>query len=210
MLKPVATTFAVVLFFAVLPRSSGASEWRAASGFRSAELPVPATGKTGFTRLPPSLTGITFTNYLSDIKAAENQIRLSGSGVALGDVDGDGLCDIYFCQMEGPNALYRNLGNWRFEDVTASAGVACEGQYSTGAALVDVDGDGALDLLVNALGGGTRLFLNDGKGHFHVDGAGGHRRRWSARPLCRQLSHDDGAQHRPGHVEYQRKKGAQA
>src|SRR2546430_17613016 len=96
--KLVATTFVAVFAFSVLPRSSGAAEWQSASGFRSTELPVPAAGKKGFTRLPPSLTGITFTNYLSAFKAAENQIRLSGSGVALGDVNGVGLCAIFLGQ----------------------------------------------------------------------------------------------------------------
>jgi len=112
------------------------------------------------------MTGIDFTNHLSDTNAALNQIRLNGSGVAAGDVDGDGLVDLYFCGLEGRNALYRNLGQLKFEDVTERAGVACSNQYSTGAVLADVDGDGDLDLLVNAIGGGTRLFLNDGKGRF--------------------------------------------
>lgn len=116
--------------------------------------------------MPPSETGVHFTNVLTDAHAAENQIRLNGSGVALGDVDGDGLCDIYLCGLDNHNVLYHNLGNWRFEDVTDQAGVACTGQFSTGAALVDVDGDGHLDLLVNGVGTGTRLFINDGKGHF--------------------------------------------
>ena len=145
---------------------ASALDWQVAPGCRWAALPVPKDGKTGFTLLAPEATGIRFTNVLSDAKAAENQIRLNGSGVALGDVDGDGLCDIYFCRLEGPNVLYRNLGNWKFEDITEQAGVACPGQYSTGAVFADVNGDGFLDLLVNALGGGTRLFLNDGKGHF--------------------------------------------
>src|SRR5439155_11884710 len=61
---------------------------------------------------------------------------------------------------------FRNLGDWKFEDITAGAGVACEGQASTGAVFADVDGDGDLDLLVNSVGGGTRCFLNDGKGRF--------------------------------------------
>ncbi|PYM13812.1 MAG: hypothetical protein DME18_08140, partial [Verrucomicrobia bacterium] len=94
---------------------------------------------------------------------------------------------------EGPNALYRNVGNWRFEDVTASAGVACEGQYSTGATLVDVDGDGALDLLVNALGGGTRLFLNDGKGHFQEAGDAGLIRKFGSMSMALTDIDGDGA-----------------
>ena len=96
----------------------------------------------------------------------ENQIRFGGSGVAAGDVDGDGLCDLFFCSLEGRSHLFRNLGNWRFEEITDIAGVSCQGLFTSGAAFADVDGDGTLDLLVNAYGSGTRLFLNDGKGHF--------------------------------------------
>ena len=67
-----------------------APAWQAGPGFRSAQLAVPASGKSGFTQLPPTETGITFTNHLANASVAENQIRLIGSGVALGDVDGDG------------------------------------------------------------------------------------------------------------------------
>jgi hypothetical protein len=141
--------------------------WEQGEGFRSAALPILEKGKPGFTLMPASVTGITFSNILSDAKIAENQIRLNGSGVACGDVDEDGWCDVYFCGLENGNKLYRNLGGWKFEDITDEAGVACAGQYSTGAVFADVDGDGHLDLLVNGLGTGTRLFLNDGKGHFH-------------------------------------------
>src|SRR5438309_512531 len=141
-------------------------DWQQGAGFRTAALPIPATGKAGFTQVIPEATGIAFSNHLSDSAVARNRILENGSGVALGDIDGDGWCDIYFCRLEGPNVLYRNLGNWKFEDITAQAGVACRDQYSTGAAFADVDGDGDLDLLVNSLGGGTRLFLNDGTGQF--------------------------------------------
>ena len=51
-----------------------------------------------------------------------NQLLFGGAGVALGDVDGDGWCDIYFCGQDSPNVLYRNLGGWKFEDITAAAG----------------------------------------------------------------------------------------
>lgn len=145
---------------------ASALEWQPGAGFRNAPLVVSPSGRTGFTKLAGAQTGVTFTNLLSDTKAAENQIRLSGSGVALGDVDGDGWCDVYLGGQEGPNALYRNLGHWRFTDITLQAGVACPGQWTTGTALADGDGDGDLDLFVTALGTGTRLFLNDGKGRF--------------------------------------------
>ncbi|PYJ57075.1 MAG: hypothetical protein DME24_20250 [Verrucomicrobia bacterium] len=156
--------FAVALVSSL--QSGSALEWQTGNGWRSAQLPVAKSGSTGFMLLPPSVTGIGFTNQLSDTNAALNQIRLNGSGVAAGDLDGDGRVDLYFCGLDNSNVLYRNLGQWKFEDITARAGVACPGQYSTGAVFADIDGDGDVDLLVNALGGGTRLFLNDGQGHF--------------------------------------------
>ena len=158
--------------------------WTAMPGGRGAPLTIGSGGKPGFTLLSPTATGIRFTNTLSDALAAENQIRLLGSGIALGDVDGDGLCDIYACALARGNALYRNLGNWSFEDITASAGVACARQYSTGAALADVDGDGDLDLLVNSIGGGTRLFLNDGKGRFTESANAGLEKRYCATSMA--------------------------
>ena len=140
--------------------------WKSENGFRRAELTIPQNGKTGFTLLPSNTTGVTFTNHLSNESTARNRILDSGSGVALGDVDGDGFCDLYFCRLEGDNVLYRNLGDWRFEDITQSAGVACPSEFSTGALFADVNGDAKLDLLVNSVGGGTRLFLNDGAARF--------------------------------------------
>src|SRR2546422_16568 len=128
------------VFCATLLQGAEVVDWQAGEGFRSRELKLPSTGRTFLERLPPASTGVVFTNVVSQEKALENSLLASGSGVAAGDVDGDGWCDLYFCGMENRNALYRNLGNWRFEDVTASAGVACDGQYSTGAVFADVDG----------------------------------------------------------------------
>jgi enediyne biosynthesis protein E4 len=150
----------------LLTTASAALDWHEGAGYRSAVLRDPGGAQPGFTRMPPSRTGVTFTNPLSDARAAENQIRLNGSGVALGDIDGDGWIDIYLCRLEGENALYRNLGNWQFEDITAQAGVACPDQYSTGAVFADVNGSGHLDLIVTSIGGGARLFVNDGQGRF--------------------------------------------
>jgi len=157
---------ALIIVSWLLLSTASAADWQNGQGYRWQELKVPATGRTYLQRLPASATGITFTNYLSEDRALESSVRTSGSGVAAGDVDGDGWCDLYFCGMENPNALYRNLGNGKFEDVTARAGVACADQFSTGAVFADVDGDGDLDLLVNSVGGGSRLFLNDGTGKF--------------------------------------------
>ncbi len=145
---------------------AGEPGWESGPGYRSRALPVPKQGHNGFTRVPGAVSGILFTNVLSVEGGLRTQLHTNGSGVAAGDVDGDGWCDLFFCGMESEPRLYRNLGGWRFEDVTEAAGLKGIGLYTTAAVLADVDGDGDLDLLVNSIGGGTRLFLNDGKGHF--------------------------------------------
>lgn len=127
---------------------------------------VASPGTIGFARLEPAITGVDFTNRLSAERAAQNQNLLNGSGVAAGDFDGDGRCDLYFCAIAGTNRLYRNLGDWKFADVTASAGVGCGSWPSTGAAFADTDGDGDLDLLVSSLGNGVHGFRNLGNGRF--------------------------------------------
>jgi hypothetical protein len=127
------------------------------------EVRPGVNGKAGFTLMNPKGTGIRFTNELQGDALLTNIVAHSGAGVALGDVDGDGWQDIYLCTLQGPNRLYRNLGNWHFEEM-ALGEAACEGQLSTGATFADVDGDGDLDLLVNGIVAGTRLFQNDGKG----------------------------------------------
>jgi enediyne biosynthesis protein E4 len=151
---------------------SAAKAGEAGRDYTSKALGSSPPARPGFARMTPQQTGVTFTNVLAESRYLTNQIYLNGSGVALGDVDGDGRCDLYFCGLDGPNALYRNLGGWRFTNITAFAGVACDGQASTGAVLVDIDGDGDLDLFVNGVGAGTRLFLNDGEGRFRETTAG--------------------------------------
>ena len=148
-------------------RAAQGFDWVDGDGFRWANLPVSGEGRTGFTQMGEAGRGIGFTNHLAEARSLTNQIYLNGSGVAAGDVDGDGRCDLYFCGLDGPNALYRNLGDWRFSDITTTSGVACPDQASTGAVLADIDGDGDLDLLVSGIGRGVRLFLNDGRGTFH-------------------------------------------
>ena len=143
-----------------------ALEWVNEDGYRWAELHVAGRDEPGFRQLAESETGISFANTVTEAQYIENSHTLNGSGVALGDMDGDGRVDIYLASMDGPNALYRNLGDWKFEEIAAQAGVAASDRFSTGAVFADVDGDGDLDLLVNALGGPNALYLNDGAGGF--------------------------------------------
>jgi enediyne biosynthesis protein E4 len=156
----------VCLLLAVSGVIAAAPLGDSANGFPSVPLSFEHTDPAGFSALPVSRTGIAFSNRLSDQKAAENQIRLNGSGVALGDFDGDGWCDVFLCGLEGGNALYRNLGDWRFAEVDIRSGPACPDQFSTGAVFSDLDGDADLDLLITGIGVGTRLFVNDGQGGF--------------------------------------------
>ncbi len=132
----------------------------------STPLTFEASDRVGFESKPAEVTGIPFINRLEEWDAAQNRVLLNGAGVALGDYDGDGRVDVYVCGLNSNNALYRNLGGWRFEDVTELAGVACAGIYCRGAVLADVNGDGRLDLLVTTVTEGTRLFINAGEGRF--------------------------------------------
>jgi len=104
-----------------------------------------------FERLDSATTGIAFANRLTE-SAEFNILKYlyyyNGGGVAVGDVNGDGLPDLYFTSNRGPNALYLNRGNFRFEDVTARAGVADTAGWKTGVTMADVNGDGRLDIYV--------------------------------------------------------------
>lgn len=149
-----------------LPAMGADSAWEMGAGYRFKPLVIPLGGQPGFTRLLPQQTGVYFTNSLPEQRALASQILPSGSGVAAGDIDGDGWCDLFFCGLGGGSRLYRNLGNWRFEDITQKAGVACPNLDATGAVFADIDGDGDLDLIIDSIGGGTHVFFNDGRGHF--------------------------------------------
>lgn len=143
--------------------------WTEEQGYRWAEVSPGSWNEVGFERLSPSASGVRFENHLSDEAIAHNQHYLNGSGVAAGDVDGDGRTDLYFAQLEGPNRLYKNQGGLSFRERTDSAGVAHEGHYSTAATFADVDGDEDPDLLVGSMSQGVALYTNDGRGHFTLD-----------------------------------------
>jgi enediyne biosynthesis protein E4 len=113
-------------------------------------------------------SGITFRNHptiysTSDYMAVHYD---HGTGIAVADVDGDGLYDIYFVSQLGGNELWRNLGNGKFENITDKAGVGVKGRVSVTAAFGDVDNSGYQDLYVTTVDEGNVLFRNDGHGHF--------------------------------------------
>lgn len=115
--------------------------------------------------------GIDFANnltYTEEFNPYTYRNFYNGGGVALGDINNDGLIDIYFTGNQVENRLYLNKGNWEYEDITVSAGVSCPNVWSSGANFVDVNSDGYLDLYVCKAGkpeGGIRhneLFVNNG------------------------------------------------
>src|SRR5437773_3920880 len=156
---------AIAVLVSLCCQTAAGAAWSDGVGFRSMEVLPGTSGKAGFTLMDPKATGVWFTNTLRGDAYLTNAVAHNGAGVAIGDVDGDGWQDIYLCNLQGPNRLYRNLGNWHFEEIELGE-AACLGQVSSGATFADVDGDGDLDLLVNGIRAGTRLFLNDGKGRF--------------------------------------------
>src|SRR3954470_6710596 len=108
-----------------------------------------------FTTVSSSKTNIHFSNNLEKRKAFGILYYLyyyNGGGVATGDVNNDGLTDIYFtANSNGNNKLYLNKGNFEFEDITEEAGVAGSADWCTGVTMADVNGDGFLDIYVCAV-----------------------------------------------------------
>jgi hypothetical protein len=127
------------------------------------------------TLMPASHTNIDFINRLAE-NEQNNIIEYlyfnNGGGVASGDINNDGLPDLYFTSNQGPNKLYLNKGDFVFEDITEKAGVAGEGDWKTGVTMADVNGDGLLDIYVCQVGsfknfkGKNQLFINQGNSTF--------------------------------------------
>ena len=124
-----------------------------------------------FTLVDSASTNIDFENKLviSDSLNIMNYIYLyNGGGVSIGDINNDGLEDIYFSSNTGDNKLYLNKGNMKFEDITSKAGLKGKGNWKTGITMADVNGDGLLDIYVcavegiNSFKGENQLYINNG------------------------------------------------
>ncbi len=128
-----------------------------------------------FSLLSDSQTGISFRNdlsYTEQINPYTFRNFYNGAGVAIGDINQDGLPDILFAGNQQSNRLYLNQGNLSFIDITEKAGLDSEGSWSTGVSMADVNGDGLLDIYVcksGPLEGPNRhneLFINNGDSTF--------------------------------------------
>jgi hypothetical protein len=128
-----------------------------------------------FQLMPTAQTGIDFTNKVVDNKEMnvfKYRNFYNGGGVAIGDVNNDGKPDIFFTSNQGSNKLYINKGDWKFEDVTEKAGVKGIHKWHTGVTMVDINGDGWLDIYVCNAGeikGDDRaneLYINQKDGTF--------------------------------------------
>ena len=124
-----------------------------------------------FSLLPASSTGITFANnvqYSEKLNVYTYRNFYNGGGVAIGDINNDGLPDIFFCGNQQSNKLYLNKGNFQFEDITEKAGLSSAGVWSTGVTFADVNGDGLLDIYICKSGDfsgknrSNQLFINNG------------------------------------------------
>jgi hypothetical protein len=132
-------------------------------------------GKTMFVQLAPEATGVRTENRYADPRMRgelyqEFETSSIGTGVTIGDYDGDGRPDIFVVSKTESCHLFRNLGGWKFEDVTEKAGVGDKGAaaiiWKQGATFVDINNDGLLDIYVCRFNAPNRLYINQGDGTF--------------------------------------------
>ena len=128
-----------------------------------------------FKELNTQITNLDFINTLTptdSLNILDYLYYYNGGGIAIGDINNDSLPDIFLTGNQVANKLFLNKGNLQFEDITATAGVAGNSDWNTGTAIVDINGDGLLDIYVcavvgiNGLKGKNELFINNGDGTF--------------------------------------------
>ncbi|WP_064197510.1 MULTISPECIES: VCBS repeat-containing protein [Emticicia] len=132
-------------------------------------LSCSKTEDTLFESLPSSVTGIDFVNRSlerKDFNIFNYRNFYNGGGVAIGDINNDGLSDIFVTSNFEDNKLYLNKGKMAFEDITTKAGITGKKFWSTGATFADVNGDGLMDIYVCNSGSrdqrGNQLYINQG------------------------------------------------
>src|ERR1700754_3193839 len=108
--------------------------------------------ETLFTKMDPAQTGIHFENPNTDtdtLSIIDYLYYYNGGGVAIGDINNDGLPDIYFTSNNNGNKLYLNKGNFQFDDISIDAGITGKADWTTGVVMADVNGDGYLDIYIS-------------------------------------------------------------
>ena len=136
---------------------------------------------TLFTKVTSKSSGMTFMNdtkQTNDLNFMNYMYVYTGGGIATGDIDNDGLKDVYFVSNSGPNKLYKNKGDFKFEDITVSSKTEDYTGFSTGVSMLDINNDGWLDIYVCKAGSlknqETRrnlLFVNQKNGSFVEEAA---------------------------------------
>ncbi|WP_367388117.1 VCBS repeat-containing protein [Lewinella sp. LCG006] len=142
--------------------------------------PSPEAKGDLFELMDNQAIGINFSNdltYTNDFNVYKYRNFYNGGGVAIGDINNDGLSDIFMTSNQGDNRLFLNKGNWQFEDITETAGVKGERAWSTGVTMADVNADGLLDIYVCNSGDvagdnkENELYINQGNLRFTEEGA---------------------------------------
>ncbi|WP_286760453.1 FG-GAP-like repeat-containing protein [Salegentibacter sp. UBA1130] len=160
-------SFFLIFFFLIISCKNSAPEEKELAKKESTE------NTKIFSNVSAAKSGINFSNNLTENDSL-NYFTYSyiymGGGVSTGDINNDGLPDLYFTGNQVPNKLYLNKGNMEFEDITESAGVAGDERWYTGVTMADVNADGFLDIYLSVGGKfqpkNNQLFINNGDGTF--------------------------------------------
>jgi len=136
-----------------------------------AQFDINQNGETLFTSIPSDYSNLTFENNVEQTRDNNHLLNVefvSGAGVAVGDINNDGLQDIFFAGNQVSDRLYLNKGNFKFEDISDKAGITQDNKWSTSVTFVDIDSDGDQDIYVcrfvyleNELSA-NQLYINNG------------------------------------------------